>query len=154
MSHHLDSDDRGVIQSCPACGTANRIAYARLPQQGRCGACKAELPVIDEPVDAHDARAFAALTSQCPLPVVVDFWAPWCGPCKMMAPEFAKAAGLAAGEALFVKVNTDEQQEIAGKFRIQGIPAFVLIRDGRLAAQTAGFQPAARLVDWVREHTR
>jgi thioredoxin 2 len=69
-----------------------------------------------------------------------------------MAPEFAKAAALAAGEALFLKVNTDEQPEITAQFRIQGIPAFALIRQGRLAAQTSGFQPAARLIDWLR-HT-
>jgi thioredoxin len=83
--------------------------------------------------------------------VVVDFWAPWCGPCQMMAPEFAKAAALAAGEAVFVKVNTDEQPEIAVQFRIQGIPAFALIRQGRLAAQTSGFQPAAQLIQWLRQ---
>jgi len=69
----------------------------------------------------------------------------------MMAPEFAKAAALAAGEALFVKVNTDEQPEIAGQFRIQGIPAFALIRQGRLVAQASGFQPASQLIQWLRQ---
>ena len=151
MSHSLQSDERGIIQSCPACGTANRIAYAKIAQQGRCGTCKADLPRITEPVEISALEAFAALVSQSPLPVVIDFWASWCGPCQIMAPEFAKAAAQTAGEAVFVKVNTDEQQQIAGQFRVQGIPAFVLIKNGKLAAQTSGFQAAARLLAWVRQ---
>ena len=151
MSHHLESDERGIILPCPACGTANRIAYAKAASQGRCGTCKADLPLVSSPIELSNIDAFTALISQSPLPVVIDFWAPWCGPCQMMAPEFAKAAAQAAGEALFVKVNTDEQQQIAGQFRIQGIPAFALIRDGKVTAQTSGFQPAARLLAWMRQ---
>lgn len=151
MSASLATDDRGLLLPCPACGTVNRIAYAKLNSQGHCGSCRVILPKIAVPADAFDTAAFATLVSQCPLPVVVDFWAPWCGPCQMMAPEFAKAAALAAGEALFLKVNTDEQPEIAAQFRIQGIPAFALIRQGRLAAQTSGFQPSARLLAWIRQ---
>ncbi|MBK8040542.1 MAG: thioredoxin [Verrucomicrobiaceae bacterium] len=151
MSQHLESDARGIILPCPACGTANRIAYAKAASQGRCGTCKADLPLVSAPVEISDIEAFTALVSQSPIPVVIDFWAPWCGPCQMMAPEFAKAAAQAAGEALFVKVNTDEQQQIAGQFRIQGIPAFALIRDGKVTAQTSGFQPAARLLAWLRQ---
>ncbi|MBE7497957.1 MAG: thioredoxin [Verrucomicrobiaceae bacterium] len=152
MSASLATDARGIILSCPACGTANRIAYAKASQQGRCGTCKADLPLVAAPAEISDIEAFTALVSQSPLPVVIDFWAPWCGPCQMMAPEFAKAAVQAAGEALFVKVNTDEQPQIAGQFRIQGIPAFALIRDGKLTAQTSGFQPASRLVAWMRQN--
>jgi len=151
MSASLATDARGIIQPCPACGTANRIAYTKTASQGRCGTCKADLPLVAAPAEISDIEAFAALLSQSPLPVVIDFWAPWCGPCQMMAPEFAKAAAQAAGEALFVKVNTDEQPQIAGQFRIQGIPAFALIRDGKLTAQTSGFQPAARLLAWMRQ---
>ncbi len=150
MSQTLTSDARGVVQPCAACGTANRLAYARLTQQGRCGSCQAPLPVVAAPVETASTEAFAALVSLCPLPLVIDFWAPWCGPCQMMAPEFAKAAVEAAGEVLFVKVNTDEQQEIAAQFRIQGIPAFAVVRQGKLTAQTSGFQPAARLLEWLR----
>jgi thioredoxin 2 len=151
MSDSLATDARGIIQPCPACGTANRIAYAKTASQGRCGTCKADLPLVASPAEISDIEAFAALVSQSPLPVVIDFWAPWCGPCQMMAPEFAKAAAQATGEALFVKVNTDEQPQIAGQFRIQGIPAFAMIRDGKLTAQTSGFQPAARLLAWMRQ---
>lgn len=150
--HSLSSDDRGIILPCPACGTANRVAYARLGQagQGRCGTCKEPLPQVAAPVEIESASDFSVLVAQSPLPVVIDFWAPWCGPCQMMAPEFAKAAAQAAGEALFVKVNTDAQPQIAGQFNVQGIPAFALMKNGRKAAETSGFQPAARLLAWMR----
>lgn len=151
MSLSLSSDERGVLLACPACATVNRVSYPRLGQQGRCGTCKAELPLVSTPVECDSPEAFAACISQSPLPVVVDFWAPWCGPCQMMAPEFAKAAAQAGGEALFVKVNTDEQPHIASRFRVQGIPAFALIKGGQLVAQSSGFQPAARLLAWMRQ---
>ena len=151
MNRHLDSDERGIILPCPDCGTANRIAYAKVSQQGRCGTCKADLPLVAAPVEMTSTSAFAALISQSPLPIVIDFWAAWCGPCQMMAPEFAKAAAQAAGEAIFIKVNTDEQQPIASQFRIQGIPAFALMKNGKVTAQTSGFQPAARLLAWMRQ---
>lgn len=150
MNPHLTADERGIILPCPACGTSNRIAYAKAAQQGRCGSCKADLPHISVPVEIESAACFAALVSGSPLPVVIDFWAPWCGPCQMMAPEFAKAAARAAGTAILVKVNTDERQDIASQFRVQGIPAFALIKNGKLVAQTSGFQPADRLLAWMR----
>ena len=152
MNQHLTSDDRGILMICPKCGTSNRLAFARLDQQGRCGTCKGSLPRIAAPVDFHDAPGFAALIAQSPLPVVVDFWAPWCGPCKSMAPEFAKAATEASGDAVFAKVQTDDHPAIASQFAVQGIPAFVLLRGGQLIARTSGFQSSARLLSWLREH--
>ena len=151
MSHHLSSDARGLILPCPACGTASRIAYSNLDKAGRCGSCKADLPRPSAPVVIDDVTAFQAMVANSPLPIVIDFWAPWCGPCKMMAPEFAKAATLTTGEAIFAKVNTDEQQAIASQFRIQGIPAFALLKGGKLVAQTSGFQPATQLLAWMRQ---
>lgn len=150
MSQHASTDDRGVIQTCPKCGTANRIAYSRLAQEGRCGSCKTALPTLNSPVEITGPAAFSSLVSQSPLPVVVDFWAPWCGPCIRMAPEFEKAATQAAGEVVFAKVNTDEQQQLAAQYQIQGIPAFAVLKNGRLVAKTSGLQPAAQLLDWVR----
>ncbi len=152
MHSSLTTDSFGILQSCPACGTTNRISFAKAGQQGRCGTCKAPLPQVSVPVDIASPAAFSAILSQSPLPIVVDFWAPWCGPCQMMAPEFAKAAALAAGEAIFVKVNTDEQQAIAAQFRIQGIPAFALAKGGQVLARTSGFQPAQSLLNWMRQH--
>jgi thioredoxin 2 len=101
-------------------------------------------------VVVESEAAFGALSRESPLPVVIDFWAPWCGPCRMMAPEFAAAARMAAGEMLLVKVNTDEQPEVAAPFRIQGIPAFVVLRGGRVAGQASGARSAAQLLAWVR----
>ena len=153
MPHHLSSDARGLILPCPACGTSSRIAYANLDKAGRCGSCKADLPKPAAPVVINDVAAFQAMVTNSPLPIVIDFWAPWCGPCQMMAPEFAKAAALAAGEAIFAKVNTDEQQAIASQFRIQGIPAFALLKGGKVIAQTSGFQPAPQLLAWMSQAT-
>ncbi len=149
MKTSLRSDDRGVILSCPACGTTNRVAYSRLGDQGRCGTCKADLPPPSSPVEIAAQQSFANLVAQSSLPVIVDFWADWCGPCQMMAPEFAKAAAQAAGQMILAKVNTEQLPQVSATLRIQGIPAFILFKNGREAARTAGFQPAAQLLRWA-----
>ena len=134
---------------CPHCAAVNRISAAKLSESPVCGQCKQRL-FIGEPLELT-ASNFDRHIGRNDLPVVVDFWASWCSPCQMMAPEFAKAANQASGEAIFVKVNTDEQQQIAAQFRIHGIPAFALIKHGKIAAQTSGFQPASRLLEWMRQ---
>lgn len=150
MSHHLSSDARGLILPCPACHTANRLSWASLGKQGRCGSCKNPLPAPAAPVAVEDPGTFSAMAAGLALPLVIDFWAPWCGPCRMMAPEFEKAAAMAAGEAVFAKVNTDEQPAIATQFQVQGIPAFALLKGGRVVARRAGFISAPQLVSWMR----
>ena len=151
MNLHPTSDARGVIIPCPACETANRIPFAQLGQVGRCGSCKAPLQLLAAPVEVGELADFAQLIQNSPLPVLVDFWAPWCGPCRMMAPEFEKVAAMSAGKLVLAKVNTEEQQSIAAQFRISSIPAFALFHRGKEQGRTAGFQPAAQLIRWANQ---
>ena len=144
-TEHLTADERGVILHCPRCQRANRIPFARLHEAGHCGSCKESLPLPKLPVSIESPTAFTALMRGSSLPVLADFWAPWCGPCKMVAPEVAKLAALASGELLIVKVNTEEQADIAGAMRIRSIPTFAVFVAGSEIERTSGGMPAAQL---------
>lgn len=139
----LVSDPQGVLVACPSCGTRNRQRYANLNRLIRCGRCKADLPRPSEPVEAPDAASFDALIAATPVPVLVDFWAPWCGPCRTMAPEIEKAARQMAGAVLVVKVNTDAVPELGERFGIRSIPTLAVFRNGREASRAAGARPAS-----------
>ena len=123
-------DDRGILSNCPKCGRRNRMRYEGLGQTFHCAECKNELPALNEPVDARSDLVFDALISRSKLPVLVDFWAPWCGPCKMVAPEFRKVAQEMAGQFVLAKVNTEEVPSLAARFRITAIPTMVLFENG------------------------
>jgi len=142
-------DDRGVIINCPTCGQKNRIAYDRLSQPLRCGKCKTELTPPSEPVEIAQASDFDRLVAKASVPVVVDFWAPWCGPCRMVAPELQKVAARQAGRMLIVKVNTDAVNELGDRFGIRSIPTLAVFANGREVARTSGARPAADIEAFV-----
>jgi thioredoxin 2 len=139
----LSADPRGVRVPCPSCGQVNRRAFAALDREARCAKCKASLPAPAAPVDLPSAEAFDALTQGSTLPVVVDFWAPWCGPCRMMAPELEKVAAAHAGRWIVAKVNTDELPELGARFAVQAIPTLLVFAGGRDVARRPGALPAA-----------
>jgi thioredoxin 2 len=144
-------DERGVVVSCGACGKRNRLGYAALDKQTRCAQCKNPIAPPDVPVDAPSAAAFDAAARESALPLVVDFWAPWCGPCRMVAPELEKVARANAGKWLIVKVNTDEQTDLAARYRIRSLPTFAVLHHGRELTRVAGVRPAAEIERIVRE---
>ena len=148
----LQLDERGVIVPCPQCGQANRLAYARVDQSPRCARCGTPLPPPAEPIEIESESAFDALAAHASLPVLVDFWAPWCGPCKMVAPEVARVAAAGAGRWLVAKLNTEELPAPAQRFRVSSIPLFVVFKGGREVARQPGALPASMLRQLVEPH--
>ena len=140
-------------RTCTSCGSINRIPAAHLHQTGRCGRCKTALPLASAPIDVPDVAAFDDIVAHARVPILVDVWAAWCGPCRMVAPEVARVANDRAGQTIVLKVNTEELPELARRYRVQGIPNFAVFRDGRLVHQQAGAMRApdlARLVESAR----
>ena len=140
-----EPDERGVIVSCPQCGQRNRLAYERLGQAARCPQCRTELRAPGEPLKIQTDVQFEALTNRSALPVLVDFWAEWCGPCKMVAPEVAKVAREGAGRWITAKVNTEELPSSAQRMRVNAIPLFILFHRGREVTRHAGAMPATEI---------
>jgi thioredoxin 2 len=147
----LQLDNRGVLTTCPSCGKTNRLAFPALHKTTRCGNCKNTLRAPGSPVEVPSAAIFDEAVRNARLPLVVDFWAPWCGPCRMVAPELEKVARTAAGEFLVVKVNTEALPELGDRFGIRSIPTMAVFRDGREVTRTAGARPAADIQAFVRQ---
>ena len=142
-------DDRGLIVGCPSCGQRNRMPFGA--RETRCGKCQTTLAPAAEPVDVPSAGAFDALVRGSTVPVVVDFWAPWCGPCRMVAPELVRVAAANAGRFVVVKVNTDELPDLGERFGIRSIPTMAVFQGGREVGRTAGAMPAPQIEAFVRQ---
>jgi thioredoxin 2 len=145
----IEADDRGLLITCPKCGQRNRMKYDALKQTFRCGKCQTELRPPAEPVEIRSDLAFDALTSRSALLVLTDFWAPWCGPCKTVAPEIAKVAAEGAGRWIVAKVNTEELPALARKFRVSAIPTMAIFKNGLEVASQAGAMPASAIRKFV-----
>src|SRR5258706_11307432 len=138
-------DDRGVIETCSNCGQKSRVQFSRLGSVVRCGSCKTELPPLVSPIEINDEDDFESLTAASSLPVLVDFWADWCGPCKMMAPELNKVASSSGGKFVVAKVNTESVPVLAQRFKISALPTLVVIKGGTEVARTQGARPAVEI---------
>ena len=137
-----------MIRACPSCGQKNRIGAAHLASTTRCGKCKTSIGPIAEPL-AADVELFEDVRRNATVPVLVDFWAAWCGPCRAAAPEVARVAASMAGRALVVKVDTDRHPEVAERFGVRGIPNFVVLRHGKTVRQQSGVVPHTTMLAWL-----
>ncbi|HEU4620226.1 MAG TPA: thioredoxin [Gammaproteobacteria bacterium] len=138
-----------VFRTCPHCHRKNRVPEGHLADQGRCGACKERLPPLAAPLDASPEE-LRSIVAAAKVPVLVDFWAAWCGPCKMAAPEVERVAENMSGRAIVLKVDTERYPELAAELNVRSIPNFVVFKNGSPVLQQAGVVDHKQMQQWLR----
>ncbi len=142
--------EKDIIIKCPGCGSKNRVELDKVDKNPVCSKCKTPLP-LGGSVDVSDAD-FNDVVLKSSLPVLVDFWAPWCGPCRMVSPIVKELGAQYAGRLVVAKLNTDDNRQTAARFKIMGIPTLILFKDGQPVDQVVGAAPKPQIEQLIRKH--
>lgn len=140
-----------MIRTCSSCGKKNRVPARHLANVGKCGDCGTALPAEAAPIDVQSVAEFDEIVNNAAVPVLVDFWADWCGPCRMAAPELKKAASELKGDGVVLKVDTMKLADLAARYKVLSIPNFIVFKDGEQVFQQAGLAQSHLMVDWVKQ---